>query len=109
LAVAAMGNFVWAVDLSTELPHPATARNFPQVTVIAIPVEGLPPLNVIPSNVQTADRGNAKTAEPGSCDYLNNTSAASCERKRGNPFQLDINYHGFTALPLLGTPEGLSV
>ena len=25
------------------------------------------------------------------------------------PFQLDINYHGFTASPLLGTPEGLSI
>jgi len=30
-------------------------------------------------------------------------------RAADNPFQLDINYHGFTASPLLGTPEGLSV
>jgi hypothetical protein len=27
----------------------------------------------------------------------------------GNPFQPDINYRGYTASPLLGTPEGLSV
>ena len=28
---------------------------------------------------------------------------------QGNPFQPDINYRGFTASPLLGTPQGLSV
>lgn len=33
--------------------------------------------------------------------YINNNA--------GNPFQPDINYRGYTASPLLGTPEGLSV
>jgi outer membrane receptor protein involved in Fe transport len=28
---------------------------------------------------------------------------------QGNPFQADVNYRGYTASPLLGTPEGLSV
>ena len=28
---------------------------------------------------------------------------------QGNPFQPDLNYRGFTASPLLGTPQGLSV
>jgi hypothetical protein len=28
---------------------------------------------------------------------------------QGNPLQPDINYRGFTASPLLGTPQGLSV
>jgi outer membrane receptor protein involved in Fe transport len=28
---------------------------------------------------------------------------------QGNPFQPDVNYRGYTASPLLGTPEGLSV
>jgi len=28
---------------------------------------------------------------------------------QGNPFQPDINYRGFSASPLLGTPQGLSV
>ncbi len=27
----------------------------------------------------------------------------------GNPFQPDVNYRGFTASPLLGTPQGISV
>jgi outer membrane receptor protein involved in Fe transport len=28
---------------------------------------------------------------------------------QGNPFQPDVNYRGFTASPLLGTPQGISV
>ena len=28
---------------------------------------------------------------------------------QGNPFQPDLNYRGYTASPLLGTPQGLSV
>ena len=28
---------------------------------------------------------------------------------QGNPFQPDINFRGYTASPLLGTPEGISV
>jgi outer membrane receptor protein involved in Fe transport len=28
---------------------------------------------------------------------------------QGNPFQSDLNYRGYTASPLLGTPQGLSV
>jgi iron complex outermembrane recepter protein len=27
----------------------------------------------------------------------------------GNPFQLDVKYRGFTASPVLGTPQGLAV
>jgi outer membrane receptor protein involved in Fe transport len=43
-------------------------------------------------------------------DYLNsNFSGVNISASADNPFQLDINYHGFTASPLLGTPEGLSV
>ncbi len=28
---------------------------------------------------------------------------------QGNPFQPDVNYRGYSASPLLGTPQGLSV
>ena len=38
-----------------------------------------------------------------------NFSGVNVSESADNPFQLDINYHGFTASPLLGTPEGLSV
>ena len=43
-------------------------------------------------------------------DYLNNNfSGVNVSESADNPFQMDINYHGFTASPLLGTPDGLSV
>jgi outer membrane receptor protein involved in Fe transport len=43
-------------------------------------------------------------------DYLKRfTGGVSVNEMQGNPLQPDINYRGFTASPLLGTPQGLSV
>jgi outer membrane receptor protein involved in Fe transport len=93
--------------------NPAAAQELQQITVIGnTPLPGLGlPLNQIPANVQTAtsqDMQNQQTL--GIADYLNNNfSGVNVSESADNPFQLDINYHGFTASPLLGTPEGLSV
>ena len=93
--------------------NPATAQELPQVTVIGTtPLPGLGlPLNQIPANVQTADSRDMQRQQAlGLADYLNNNfSGVNVSESADNPFQLDINYHGFTASPLLGTPEGLSV
>lgn len=102
-----------AADSSSGPSNPATAAELPQITVIAnTPLEGLGlPLNQIPSNVQTADSDDMLRQHVlGIADYLNNNfSGVNASESADNPFQLDINYHGFTASPLLGTPEGLSV
>lgn len=43
-------------------------------------------------------------------DFLNQRLAGiSINETQGNPFQPDVNFRGFTASPLLGTPQGLSV
>ena len=93
--------------------NPATAAELPQITVISnTPLEGLGlPLNLIPANVQTADSKDMERQQTLSlADYLNNNfSGVNVSESADNPFQLDINYHGFSASPLLGTPEGLSV
>ena len=93
--------------------NPATARELPQITVISnAPLPGLGlPLNYVPSNVQTADAGDLQRQQTlDLADFLNsNFSGVAINESAGNPFQLDINYHGFTASPLLGTPQGLSV
>lgn len=91
----------------------AAVQELPQVVVIGnapLPGFGLP-LNEVPSNVQTADSQDLKHAQStGIADYLNRSfSGVNVSESADNPFQLDINYHGFTASPLLGTPEGLSV
>ncbi len=43
-------------------------------------------------------------------DFLNKRfSSVHVNDVQGNPFQPDVNYRGYTASPLLGTPQGLSV
>ena len=43
-------------------------------------------------------------------DFLNRRlQGVHINENQGNPFQPDVNYRGYTASPLLGTPEGISV
>src|SRR4029077_12034356 len=93
--------------------NPATGQRLPQVVVIAnAPLSGLGlPANEIPANVQTADSKEMQRRETRDlADYLHNSfSGIRASASAASPFQLDVNYHGFPASPLLGTPEGLSV
>src|ERR1700739_3765684 len=102
-----------ATDEAARASNPAAAQELPQATVIAnAPLSGLGlPLNEMPANVQTADSRQMQRQQTlNLADYLNNNfSGISVVESADNPFQLDINYHGFTAAPLIGTPEGLSV
>jgi hypothetical protein len=62
--------------------------------------------------VQTATaadiEGKQRRARPGG---LHEPAIEWCvsQRNAGNPFQPDVNFRGYTASPLLGTPEGVSV
>jgi outer membrane receptor protein involved in Fe transport len=114
VAASALPAIAAAIDAPPQPPaNPATAQELPQVTVIAnTPLSGLGlPLNHVPANVQTADREDLERQQAlGVADFLNNNfSGVNVNESAGNPLQLDVNYHGFTASPLLGTPEGLSV
>lgn len=43
-------------------------------------------------------------------DFLNRRfGAVHVNEVQGNPYQADVNYRGYTASPLLGSPQGLSV
>ena len=43
-------------------------------------------------------------------DFLNRRlKGVSLNEMQGNPYQADLNYRGYTASPLLGTPQGLSI
>jgi outer membrane receptor protein involved in Fe transport len=112
-AAAALPAAVPATVAATNSGNPAAAQELPQVTVIAnTPLPGLGlPLNQVPANVQTADSQDMQRQQTlGLADYLNNNfSGVNVSESADNPFQLDISYHGFTASPLLGTPQGLSV
>jgi outer membrane receptor protein involved in Fe transport len=65
---------------------------------IPVPVQGLTAQNLADSNaLDLADLMNKRL------------TSVFANENQGNPFQPDINYRGYTASPLLGTPEGLSV
>jgi len=100
-------------DAAAVPSNPATAQELQQIVVIGnAPLPGLGlPMNQVPANVQTADSQDMQRQQTlNLADYLNNNfSGVSVSESADNPFQLDINYHGFTASPLLGTPEGMSV
>jgi outer membrane receptor protein involved in Fe transport len=109
-----------AVALAASAPvadsapaDPATMPELPQVVVIGTtPLEGFGlPSNQVPANVQVADSKDMEREHTlNITDYLaNNFTGVNISESADNPFQSDISYHGFTASPLLGTPEGLSV
>lgn len=69
------------------------------------------PLDEIPAPVQT--RSARDLEQSGSLDLSDlldrQLSAVHINQNQENPFQPDVNYRGYTASPLLGTPEGISV
>lgn len=85
----------------------------PVVTIVGnMPIPSISqPLSEIPSAVQTAnsaDLANSQALDLSS--FMNQRlGGVYVNEVQGNPHQMDVNYRGFTASPLLGTPQGLSV
>lgn len=65
----------------------------------------------IPGNVQSITAKEIKESHSLSITDLMNKKLQSVTVNdyQGNPFQMDVQYRGFTASPQLGTPQGLSV
>ena len=100
-------------------PQQASAENKAEVletqTIEVVGTTPLPsigtPINQVPSNVQT---GSSKQIEQQQSldlsEYLdNNLGSVNTSNSVANPYQADVQFRGFTASPLLGTPQGLSV
>ena len=91
----ALGTQVSKVDVIAVTPLPGTDLSRDQ----------------IPSPVQTekaTDLENSGALDL--ADLLNKRlNGVYINENQGNPYQPDINYRGYTASPLLGTPQGLSV
>lgn len=93
--------------------NPAAELETPTVEIVGTtPLPGIgTPVNQVPANVQvhTSDQITNQHALD-ITDYLNqNLTSVTVNSAQANPFQLDVNFRGFTASPLLGTPQGLSV
>src|SRR6516164_5057603 len=65
----------------------------------------------VPSNVQTLTATDFDhTKAPSFLDALSQSlPGVSLGDQTGNEFQRDLNYRGFTASPVIGTPQGLAV
>jgi outer membrane receptor protein involved in Fe transport len=93
--------------------NPAEALELPAVEVVGTtPLPGLGiPLRDVPANVQMFNAGMLSRQRPLTLTQFldanaNSTNAASGQ---GNPFQQSIDFRGFAASPILGTPQGISV
>lgn len=113
LALLAWSGAAAGPEPGAQAANPAEALELPTVTVVGTtPLPGLgTPLEDVPANVQVYTRGDlARTHRAITTDYLTASAGSiSANAAQGNPFQPDIAFRGFTASPLLGTPEGLSV
>ncbi|MES2013114.1 MAG: TonB-dependent receptor [Pseudomonadota bacterium] len=69
------------------------------------------PVNQVPSNVQTgSSKDFSQQQSLDLSEYLdNNLGSVNTSNTVANPYQADVSFRGFTASPLLGTPQGLSV
>ena len=88
------------------------------VTLPSIEVVGVTPIpgsdldrDKIPANVLTAPSADfSQTAAPTLVDgMIRALPGLSRSDQTGNPFQPNIDYRGFTASPVPGTPQGLAV
>lgn len=102
-----------AVSVMEAIPAYADDAKPQTVTVTgARPIPGLAvPRNEIPAAVQAATSDDiARSRSLDTADFMNRTlGSVYVNEMQGNPFQNDVNYRGYTASPLLGTPQGISV
>jgi iron complex outermembrane recepter protein len=112
-------------------PHGSRLNFYSALTVLALPTAVLPaaaadalkevvvtaPFGValardrVPARAQSADAARIDTLQPLDLSDLLNRSfgSVSINHAQNNPLQPDLNFRGYTASPLLGLPQGLSV
>ena len=93
--VMAIGSSSYSVDVIATTPLPGVDRT----------------LEEIPAPVQTATAADVDSS--GALDlssFMNlRLNGVYLNEVQGNPVQPDLNYRGYTASPLLGTPQGISI
>jgi outer membrane receptor protein involved in Fe transport len=95
---------------TVTMPLGATADKVDVVATTPLAGVDLTPAE-IPAPVQTASaRDVEESGALNFSDFLNRRlNGVHVNEIQGNPFQPDVNYRGYTASPLLGTPQGLSI
>jgi outer membrane receptor protein involved in Fe transport len=90
----------------------AAPQELSEVKVIGpspVPGSGIP-IDQYPGNAQTISARAISGGTATASEALNAAvGSVNLNDTQGNPFQMDLNYRGFAASPVLGTPQGLSV
>ena len=106
------------IDVKTNAPVSRNVRLALETQATRIDVVATTPLpgtdlslNQIPTPVQTASAREIQDSGAVDVpDFLNKRlTSVFVNENQENPYQPDVNYRGYTASPLLGTPQGLSV
>ncbi|MEJ1964989.1 MAG: TonB-dependent receptor [Gammaproteobacteria bacterium] len=104
------------------MPLIASAQESPDAGAPDVIIEGVRPTEAgpmpgllirkdqIPGNIQSAGQKEIQESRALNVGDFMNTQmqGVSVNDYSGNPFQMDVNYRGFTASPQTGTPQGLS-
>jgi outer membrane receptor protein involved in Fe transport len=101
------------IAASAWADNPAARLEAPTVQVVGTtPLPGIGvPLERVPANVQGQNAEDFKRQQPLdlSEQLVQNLSGVVSNPAQNNPWQPDISFRGFTASPLMGSPQGLSV
>jgi outer membrane receptor protein involved in Fe transport len=99
-----------SVSQAVTLPVSAVASKVDVVGTTPLSGVGLA-VDEIPAPVQTGlDLDITNSGAIDLADFINRRlDGVFVNEIQGNPFQPDVSYRGYTASPLLGTPQGLSV
>ncbi|MBS1132075.1 MAG: TonB-dependent receptor, partial [Proteobacteria bacterium] len=105
-----------AMAIATAFAPAFAAENIVQTATVEVigstPLSGIGvPRQQLPSNVQSISDDQLEALEALNLPefMVRALPAVTVNEIQGNPYQVDVNYRGFTASPLLGTPQGLSV
>uniref|UniRef100_Q47H97 TonB-dependent receptor n=1 Tax=Dechloromonas aromatica (strain RCB) TaxID=159087 RepID=Q47H97_DECAR len=105
-----------AMAIATAFVPAFAAESIVQTATVEVigstPLSGIGvPRQQLPSNVQSISDDQLEALEALNLPefMVRALPAVTVNEIQGNPYQVDVNYRGFTASPLLGTPQGLSV
>jgi outer membrane receptor protein involved in Fe transport len=112
-ACALAGTIGLAGGCAQAADNPAEVFELPPVEVVGTtPLPGLgTPLRDVPANVQIFGAAALARQRPRTlAQFLEqNGDSVGAANAQGNPWQQSLDFRGFTASPLLGAPQGLSV
>ena len=110
LKISAIIALALASSASLGAAEKFTTSTINIISTTPLPSIGLP-LNIIPANIQIFDSRDLRNQSGVTFadQLINNAQGVTFSETQGNPWQPDVMFRGFSASPLAGTPQGMSV